>query len=274
MRPRCYRIGTCGLSMRDDRVVGIVLAHAASSHFHYEAADGGAYCDIVLVEPDNADAAAQLREVRARNPQVIAVALSDATVPAGVRHRVARRTLWSRLIATLDDVAQNDLGARAQGRDRPDAAVAAADVPLATDRHLRALVLDDKAPIRAQLQVVLSRRGIRSDVAADWEAAARLLDHGSYDLVFVDAVMPGVDGYEACRRIRRRPESRRLPVVMLTSLSSAFDRARGALAGCDAYLVKPIDLQVFHTTIGKIVAGRRRDDSGRAEQHGFLPVPA
>ena len=70
------------------------------------------------------------------------------------------------------------------------------------------------------------------------ETAAR----ARYTCILMDVLMPGMDGYEACRRIKARARTGEgPPIVMLTSKSSPFDRIRGKMAGCDAYLTKPID---------------------------------
>ncbi|HEY8049741.1 MAG TPA: response regulator, partial [Ramlibacter sp.] len=70
--------------------------------------------------------------------------------------------------------------------------------------------------------------------------------------VFMDVLMPGVDGFEACRRIKARRGA--LPVVMLTSKSSPFDRVRGKIAGCDTYLTKPVDIVQLRDALGRHIA--------------------
>jgi len=67
--------------------------------------------------------------------------------------------------------------------------------------------------------------------------------------VFVDVMMPVMDGYQLTRAIKRDPATRAIPVVILTSRSSPFDLARGALAGCNRYLVKPVALQSLRDTV-------------------------
>lgn len=279
MNERPYRVATCGLSARDERVIGIILSRVTSLRFRYIAAPAPAECDIALLEPQNPLAAQELRQLREHNPQLVALSLIDGLPPPGARHLVSRRTLWSHLIATLDDIVGNELALRrTPARDANAAPAASTTAPaqamaMASER-MRALVLDDSVIVRTQLDAALRKLGIGCDGAADWDSAAELLQRNSYDLMLLDIVMPNIDGYEVCRRVRRNPATKRLPVLMLTSRASAFDRARGALAGCDMYLVKPIDLSAFHTAVNRIVARLCHNDLRQAQQRGFIPAVA
>lgn len=115
--------------------------------------------------------------------------------------------------------------------------------------RVRVLIVDDSPTVRHQLMVALSRTGLLCDTAASAEEALERLSREHYDLALVDVVMPGVDGYKLTRQMRRR--HRGLPVIILTSRSSPFDLARGALAGCDSYLVKPVPLRQLEAAVVK-----------------------
>ncbi|MEZ5738798.1 MAG: response regulator [Burkholderiaceae bacterium] len=84
-------------------------------------------------------------------------------------------------------------------------------------------------------------------------------------MVFADVMMPELDGYQLTREIKRDRTLKGLPVIILTSRSSPFDLARGALAGCSSYLVKPVSLQSLRDTVNrqlrKVVSGRKGADS-------------
>jgi twitching motility two-component system response regulator PilG len=73
----------------------------------------------------------------------------------------------------------------------------------------------------------------------------------------MDVVMPGVDGYEGCREIKKLQRQKVLPVVMLTSKSSPFDRIRGRMAGCDAYLGKPVNDQDLKQVLARVLNTQR-----------------
>ncbi len=116
-------------------------------------------------------------------------------------------------------------------------------------RGPRALLVDDSPTVRRQLSVALQRMGLESEgVGSAPEALAAMADR-RYELVFVDVMMPVMDGYQLTRAIKRDPATRGTPVVILTSRSSPFDLARGALAGCNSYLVKPVALQSLRDTV-------------------------
>lgn len=73
----------------------------------------------------------------------------------------------------------------------------------------------------------------------------------NYDLIFLDVVLPGIDGYQLCKSLKRGKDKKKTPVIMLTSKSSPFDRVKGALAGCDAYLTKPVKQETFQKVVKK-----------------------
>jgi putative two-component system response regulator len=105
----------------------------------------------------------------------------------------------------------------------------------------RILIVDDESAARIALATLLRREGFEvRDVS---EGAAALTECASFrpDLILLDIVMPGVDGFEVCRRIKATPETRLTPVVLITGLSATEDRIKGINAGADDFLSKPID---------------------------------
>lgn len=115
----------------------------------------------------------------------------------------------------------------------------------------RVLVVDDSATIRRQLQLVLNDHGVQVEMTDNGETALHLLASGVFDLVLLDVVLPRADGYQICKTIKRDRARRALPVVMLTSKSSPFDRVRGSLAGCDSYLTKPVAMARIKEVLAK-----------------------
>ena len=113
------------------------------------------------------------------------------------------------------------------------------------------LVVDDSLPVRKALDMKLTLMNYEVELASSGEQAMSLLEENSYDSVFLDVIMPGMDGYEVCKRIKRDKNKKHIPVIMLTSKSSPFDRVKGKLAGCDTYLTKPVE----HDEFQKVVAG-------------------
>lgn len=114
-----------------------------------------------------------------------------------------------------------------------------------------ALVVDDSLPVRKQIEFEFRLMGVEADLAESAEVAITQLQKRKYDIIFLDVVMPGMDGYAACKRIRKLPNYQSVPIVLLTSRSSSFDKLKGALAGCDTYLVKPINHNDFEAVLQK-----------------------
>ena len=117
-----------------------------------------------------------------------------------------------------------------------------------------ALVVDDSLPVRKQIELELKLLGVNADFAETGEQAFKLLDNKSYDIVFLDVVLPGVDGYQVCKTIKKDIMMKQTPVIMLTGKSSPFDRVRGTFAGCDTYLTKPVAHESFQEVVKKYLA--------------------
>jgi len=105
--------------------------------------------------------------------------------------------------------------------------------------NLRILVVDDSATIRRSAETMLANQGYEVFTAENgFEALSKITRHQP-DLIFVDIMMPRLDGYQTCAIIKNNAEYRNTPVVMLTSKDGLFDMARGRVVGSDQYLTKP-----------------------------------
>ncbi|MCP5158465.1 MAG: response regulator [Gammaproteobacteria bacterium] len=114
-----------------------------------------------------------------------------------------------------------------------------------------ALVVDDSSTVRKQVELELKLLGIQTDTAESGEDAFGLLAQKDYDIIFLDVILPGVDGYQICKTIKKDKARKKTPIIMLTSKSSPFDRVKGALAGCDTYLTKPAKQNSFQKVVKK-----------------------
>lgn len=109
----------------------------------------------------------------------------------------------------------------------------------AASKKLRILVVDDSATIRRSAETMLANEGCDVITAENgFEALSKITRHHP-DLIFVDIMMPRLDGYQTCAIIKNNIEFRETPVVMLTSKDGLFDMARGRVVGSDQYLTKP-----------------------------------
>lgn len=116
------------------------------------------------------------------------------------------------------------------------------------------LVIDDSSTIRRSAEIFLGQAGYTVVLAEDGFAALSVILEQRPALVFCDIQMPRLDGFQTCALIRRHPEFRHLPVVLLSSRDGVFDRARGVLAGASAYLTKPFTKDSLLRIVGEQLA--------------------
>ncbi len=105
----------------------------------------------------------------------------------------------------------------------------------------RILIVDDLAPNRHLLQVKLAAEYYDVLLAESGEAAMELIKTARVDLILMDAIMPGMDGFETCQKLKGDSATYHIPVIMVTALDSTKDRIRGLEAGADDFITKPID---------------------------------
>ncbi len=104
---------------------------------------------------------------------------------------------------------------------------------------LKILVVDDSKTIRRTAETLLSKEGCQVFTAIDgFDALSKIADHQP-DLIFVDIMMPRLDGYQTCSLIKHNKLFKDTPVIMLSSKDGLFDRARGRIVGSEQYLTKP-----------------------------------
>jgi len=134
------------------------------------------------------------------------------------------------------------------------------------------LVMEDEDALATLLQYNLEKEGYDVVVAADGEEGLVQIDERQPDLVLLDWMLPKVSGIEVCRRIRGRPETRNLPIIMLTARGEESDRVRGLDTGADDYLTKPFSMTEL---IARIRAVLRRIRPGLADDrvgHGDILI--
>jgi two-component system phosphate regulon response regulator PhoB len=106
----------------------------------------------------------------------------------------------------------------------------------------RILIVEDEAPLSELLRYNLTAEGYEVETAARGDEADTRLRESSPDLVVLDWMLPGLSGIELCRRLRARPETKALPIIMLTARGEESERVRGLSTGADDYIVKPFSV--------------------------------
>ena len=119
----------------------------------------------------------------------------------------------------------------------------------AATRDLKVMVIDDSKTIRRTAETLLKKEGFDVITATDgFEALSVIADHKP-DLIFLDIMMPRLDGYQTCALIKHHRVFKHTPVVMLSSKDGLFDRARGRVVGSDYYITKPFTREELLTAI-------------------------
>ena len=104
---------------------------------------------------------------------------------------------------------------------------------------LKVLVIDDSNTIRRTAEPLLAKVGCDVSTSSDgFDSLAKIVDIKP-DIIFVDIMMPRLDGYQTCALIKNNPDYKATPVIMLSSKDGLFDKAKGRIVGADDYLTKP-----------------------------------
>ena len=119
---------------------------------------------------------------------------------------------------------------------------------------LYALVIDDSSAIRKQLELELRVSKVAADFAESGEQALEKVKQRQFDLIFLDIMMPGIDGYETCKLIRANAEYKKTPIIMLSGKTSPLDEVQGIIAGATTYLTKPVKSADFQKVLTRVTA--------------------
>ena len=128
----------------------------------------------------------------------------------------------------------------------------------------RVLVVDDDPPIVRLLRKCLEQHGLEVATACDGAACLLAIESQRPDLVILDVMMPVMDGFQALRVLREKPETRDLPVILLTARKEDIDVARGWSTGADFYLTKPVALDEFVLVVRRILQIPGPQEAGTA----------
>ena len=123
-------------------------------------------------------------------------------------------------------------------------------------KGVKVMIIDDSNTIRRSAEIFLNQAGCEVILAQDgFDALSKITDHEP-DVVFVDIMMPRLDGYQTCSLIKRNAKYRATPVIMLSSKDGLFDRARGRMVGSDEYLTKPFTKDMLLSAVREHACAR------------------
>jgi twitching motility two-component system response regulator PilG len=215
-----------GLSVLEVRVLKSIftLAPQLSENVTLTSPGQVAEADVILVNADDPKTLELWNKIKQRNSMCTSLMLSDHAESGLGDITLQRPIRVQKLIAALEDIVEQT----------------SIQIPNAGgETELRVLVIDDSFPVRKYMEHKLSELvdvPIRLYLAANGEEAIEKLTKISCDLIFLDVMMDGVDGYKVCKMIKSKSNPY---IVMLTSKKSPFDKVRGTMSGCDAYITKP-----------------------------------
>jgi twitching motility two-component system response regulator PilG len=269
-RPRSFTLEMLGFSGAEKEMLASTFRLTGRRLFTYnEPTSPTDRSDVYLVNGDNPAALAQL-QARSPNVHAPAVLIGKITTPSSWPV-IEKPVRWMRLFEQLDAVMEAALQQRAR---RVKAEIGDWDGQTfrrAVDRNAlpespiveirptdSVLVVDDSATVRAFMRAKLAPFRFDVDYAENGETAIDMAQSKQYTCVFLDIMMPGIDGYQVCKRLKSSPATKDVAVVMLSSKSSSFDKFRGSWAGCDAYLGKPVGEDELLATIARFLPSARR----------------
>ncbi len=126
------------------------------------------------------------------------------------------------------------------------------------------LIIDDEPSARQTMEMLLMREGYQLSFAADaYEALAHLDDEDEIppDVILLDVMMPGMDGFELCQRLKQNPNYQHIPIILVTALDSKQDLARGLEAGADDFLHKPYHGLELRARVRSMLRIKKRHDA-------------
>lgn len=234
--------------------------------------------DIIIVNYDKPSALAERDTLLASRSRLPVVAVSRGPLAEAPTHHIRGLLFAARVLTVLDKV---EIGEQNKTKPEepkafaevapqpivtpnapqpsskpvtdsvqpPPTVVAATTAPAAMSAAdgFRALVVDDSAAIQKSIEINLANipQITSIDFADTGESAIEKAEAQKYDLIFLDVMMPGIDGYETCTRLRKKPEYKKTPIIMVSGKTSPLDEVKGVMAGCTTYLTKPVQQDAF-----------------------------
>lgn len=250
---KVFNIGIFGLAPNEQNTLGSIfkLAAARSRQYRLVSSAEREKADIMLVDADDVNAMSEWRSFSVHNSAAPVVKVAK-NVPAESSEVFLRRPLTlKRVLEILDKVTIEshkyvpELVVGGEGVMNEEANMVLRDAAHSAQQvsrtGVKALVVDDSLPVRKSMEIHLGLLGMNIDFAETGEEALELVKKSAYDIIFLDVMLPGVDGYKVCKTIKADKMFKNTPVVMLTGKGSKIDKLRGTMAGASVYLTKPVE---------------------------------
>lgn len=266
---RTYTVAMLGIPEHERHVLANIFKLSAYRTRTYILASAGEVNEILIVDADDANAMSEWQTLHGGDTtrpaanvhpngksKIPTVMVTKERLSESLPHYIRRPFVATRVLSALDQITIRELSPSKQRiigeESKPVIAKKESQVPETSPEPTHtALIVDDSKPVRKQIELELKLFGIRVEMAESGEQAFALLNDKNYDMIFLDVVLPGIDGYQICKAIKKDKLKKKTPVIMLTGKSSPFDRVKGTLAGCDTYLTKPVKQTAFQKVVKK-----------------------
>ena len=249
-------IGVCffGLSAKDIAVFERVIEFIKKKgkNFHQCPAEAAS---LLIVNDD----IASIKHAQQQKKSQLIITVSDNDCLIG-DYKIKRPLLITRVMRAFDECSkqckashsENNKIAEETNSTTNDTSTLEPPATQEKQYDFHALVVDDSAAIRKQLEIELRETAIKADYACCGKEALEKINNTQYDLVFLDIIMPDIDGYEVCKRLRKKAHYKKTPVIMLSGKTEPLDEVEGILAGASTYLLKPVKHNDFQKTLDRI----------------------
>jgi len=213
--------------------------------------------DIVLVDMDDSTAVEKWHKVNGKAAGKPCIYIGNPDVNAA-GYTLRRTQLSGQLLRLLDTITTNDLNGRSQtigetAKVNQTSPTANIEFTAAAGRVGTVLIVDDSLLVRKNMELCMQALNVELDCAVDAETGIRMAQNKQYHIIFMDIMLPEMNGYQACKLIKSRQSTRETPVIMMTSKTSPFNKVKGVMVGCDQYLTKPVDARALRNVIAKYI---------------------
>lgn len=266
-KPHEFQVHLINLSAKDQQMLQHVLRISSGSARQYVLTNDSSINPrkIFVVNSDSDEAISHWVKHYLdadKKPKVATVFTGKRRVKANGVYHLESMLMASRVLKIFDTVTIKEMnfipeltiGGENESVNVPNAMLE--EIASCSTMHqmgFTAMVVDDSQPVRKQLEIELKMLGVKVELAENGEQALALSRDGNYDIIFLDVVMPGIDGYKVCKTLKKATRYKNTPVIMLTGKSSPFDKVKGTLSGCDTYLTKPLQHEDFQQVARKYI---------------------
>ncbi|MDM8569791.1 response regulator [Thiotrichales bacterium HSG1] len=246
---KIFKVGIFGLAPNEQNTLGSIFKLAASRSRQYLMVEQRETSEIILVDADNPDSLSEWRSFSVHHSKIPVIKVAKV-VPADTKEAYLKRPLTlKRVLEILDKVTieahkyvpELVIGDDSGGMDDEAQKALLNAAGNTSSSGIKSLVVDDSLPVRKSMEIQLSLFGMEIDFAETGEKALEFIQKTVYDIIFLDIMLPGIDGYKVCKEIKSNNMSKNTPVVMLTGKGTRFDKLRGTMAGASVYLTKPVE---------------------------------